>query len=419
MTIIESICAGIIAGDGSAGTKTGVAPAAKLMAVKVLDSQGYGNQGDVYGGVQNVLKYPVKNGAHAMNLSFGWQHAWGPDRAAWRQTCDNAIAGGVVMVVAAGNEGNDPWYMPPDEVRTPGDVPSVITVGATNRNDMRAPFSSRGPVTWQNVDPYNDYPYPPGLIKPDISAPGVGINSTKIDGGYTIKSGTSMATPHVSGTVALFLEKDATMKPEGVKEWLEATSIDWMVSGEKDNNYGSGRVDAYGWTVSYEANELPEVASPPWEKTQWKAEWAWVSDGILTTKTIPSEAAGIGWHRIGDMNSNSVGNILEASIKTISGHGASLRLFDGTKSIDLVIKLNRIITQSGELPEKTYYMDTTDAFHTYRIELKGSVANILVDGVSRLSTSDLMPSSSGYCSFYCISQSHNEWDYVRYYTGGF
>ncbi len=412
--------AGIIAGDGSAGTRTGVAPDAKLMAIKVLDSRGYGNQGDVYGGVQNVLKYPVKNGAHAMNLSFGWQHAWKPDRAAWRQTCDNAIAGGVVMVVAAGNEGNDPRYMPPDEVRTPGDVPGVITVGATKRNDIRAPFSSRGPVTWQNVDPYNDYPYPPGLIKPDISAPGVGINSTKIGGGYTIKSGTSMATPHVSGTVALLLEKDPALKPEEVKKQLEDTAMDKMVNDNKDNNYGSGRVDVYkvlggwDWTVMYEANELPAVAYPPWTILSDDSGCS-VSNGIL------SHGGNASWKRDNVASGNSVGNILEASIKINSiaiVPRASLVIVDGTRSALVEIFKDRI----DNFGQGTIYMDTTDTFHTYKMMLKGLTLRVYIDGVyiPQLNYTFDDDLNIFYFGGNGIGPGYrSQWDYVRYYTGGF
>ncbi len=153
----------------------------------------------------------------------------GPNRQLFRQAFDNVLAAGVVSSVAAGNEGEQQGLYPvPDNIRTPGDCPpppwlhpdqtltgelsSVICVGATNSGDGVAGFSGRGPCTWQSVSPYNDYPYPSdiGLIRPDISAPGVNIKSlahysnTGYESGW---EGTSMATPCAAGIMALMLHK--------------------------------------------------------------------------------------------------------------------------------------------------------------------------------------------------------------------
>jgi hypothetical protein len=108
--------------------------------------------------------------------------------------------------------------------------------------------SSRGPAKWDDVDPYNDWPYlpGPGLIKPDVSAPGVNINSTTVFGGYSGEtwSGTSMSTPLVAGVAALMLEKNPSLSPAGIDSLLQLNSIDFGVAG-KDNNYGAGRINAY------------------------------------------------------------------------------------------------------------------------------------------------------------------------------
>ncbi len=115
---------------------------------------------------------------------------------------------------------------------------------------MIAGFSSRGPVTWQNVDPYNDWPYPPGLIKPSVSAPGVNTVSLAFNcQGYSVSSGTSMSTPHVTGTTALIMEANPSLSPEEVKSILMDTALDLGADG-RDNNYGAGRVDAYAAVVA-------------------------------------------------------------------------------------------------------------------------------------------------------------------------
>ncbi len=230
-----SRCAGTVAGTGTSGTKAGMAYEAKIMVVKVGVT--FADEVNVWNGMQ----YAAINNADVILMSLGWTHNQNPDRATWRANCENIIEMGTALVIAAGNEGggNDP-----DNVRTPGDVPRVITVGATNCNNDMAGFSSRGPVTWQDVDPYNDYPYPPGLIKPDMSAPGVDTKSHSFCNGYSFKSGTSMATSHTAGAVALMVATDPTLFHDEIKQILEDTAVDYGNPG-KDNDYGSGRVDAF------------------------------------------------------------------------------------------------------------------------------------------------------------------------------
>ncbi len=251
-------CAGTVAGDGTAGSQTGMAPSAKIMALQVLTASGGGTES----GVWAAIEFGVEFGADVLSLSLGWQHSWGPDRATWRATMDNALAAGVVAAVAAGNEGNQQGSYPiPSNVRTPGDVPApwlhpdqpdtgtrsaVVCIGATNQSDNIAGFSSRGPVTWQNVSPYNDYQYSPGegLIRPDVVAPGVDVKSLRHNNntGYTTMSGTSMATPGVAGVMALVLSKNPGMTPEEMSQLLEETAL--PLSANKSNTFGSGRVDA-------------------------------------------------------------------------------------------------------------------------------------------------------------------------------
>jgi serine protease AprX len=232
---------GTVAGDGTGGTQTGVAPGAKLMLLCVSGS--FSDEVMVW----NAMEYSVDNGAHAWNMSLGWPHNRSPIRATWRDLCLNAMAAGLTPVIAAGNEGT--CCPPYDHTRTPGDVPEVVTAGAVDCNDNVASFSSRGPVTWQNVDPYNDWPYPPGKLKPTVSAGGVSTTSTRMCSGYTALSGTSMATPHVAGAVALIVEANPNLTPEEIKQILIDTATDRGDPG-RDNVYGAGRVNAYAAVVA-------------------------------------------------------------------------------------------------------------------------------------------------------------------------
>jgi len=230
--------AGTVAGDGTNGNITGMAPDAAIMACKYLDDLASESM------IWESMQYALDNGADIVSASLGWSHHYDPDRATWRAVCENMMEAGLVLVYAAGNEG---WYYDPvDNIRTPGDVPDVITVGATyDTQDLLWVFSSRGPVTWQDVAPYNDWPYPPGKIKPSVAAPGFETLSTSNDcSGYRIMTGTSMATPHVAGAAALVLEANPALDHYGVREVLMTSAIDRGAEGP-DNLFGAGRADAY------------------------------------------------------------------------------------------------------------------------------------------------------------------------------
>jgi uncharacterized repeat protein (TIGR01451 family) len=127
------------------------------------------------------------------------------------------------------------------ETGSPGDYPMAFGVGATDINDQIADFSSRGPVFWEGIG---------DIIKPDVSAPGVDIYSSVPGGGYESWMGTSMACPHVAGTVALMLSlaiknrRIDEIDVDFLKRALEETAIDLGAPG-KDNDYGSGRIDAF------------------------------------------------------------------------------------------------------------------------------------------------------------------------------
>jgi len=262
--------AGIVAGQGHNGLITGVAPEARIMAVKVLSPQG-GTEATVMQGIE----FAVAQGADIMNISLGAPQHTNPDRVAMRTIMDNAKSAGVIASVSSGNHGSSIVIEPPYEVGTPGDIPppwlhpdqtliggtsAVVSVGATAENDSIACFSSRGPVIWQEEEPYNDYPYDPemGLIRPDIVAPGdemYSIITNWAHGDYIQVSGTSFSAPAVAGTMALLLSKNPMLTPEEMAMLLEKNAEE--IGGSKNNEYGSGLLNALAAT---EATTYPGIS---------------------------------------------------------------------------------------------------------------------------------------------------------------
>ena len=249
--------AGIVAGQGNAGTQTGIAPGAKIMAVKVLDDTGYGTDSDLISGIH----FAMYHGADIINLSLGDPEI-GPSTI-YRDLFVSVQDAGMVASVAAGNVGDTQYTYPvPFNVECPGNCPppwlhpdqvnlisggtsGVICVGATDSNDSHCSFSSVGPVTW------DDYPYQngdasqPGLIRPDISAPGANVTSLNYQTGtgYVAYDGTSMATPCVSGVLALLLDANPELLPAELDSIIELTAAN-AGNTVKNNITGSGRIDA-------------------------------------------------------------------------------------------------------------------------------------------------------------------------------
>ncbi len=253
--------AGTVASNGASGDTCGMAPLAQIMTCRTKTSIGTPYPDTVAENtVMNSMEFCVapplspSNHAQLLTMSLGWYHSWSPSRALWRAAVANVAAAGLPFFIANGNEGSS---NPPDNVRTPGDCPGpwkhpsepsgglggAISIGATDSLDDIADFSSWGPVEWDTIDPYNDYPYPPGLYKPDFSAPGENVTSCLLGGGYTEMSGTSMATPCAAGIGALMLEKNPNLLPEDVDEIMQ-NSVLPLGEQPKNNTYGTGRIDA-------------------------------------------------------------------------------------------------------------------------------------------------------------------------------
>ena len=252
--------AGIVCGDGTSGSQTGVAPDATLMCVKTTAADGFGGAVNIAGG----MEWAVEHGCDLINLSQGMAGAEIADKEIFRRTCTAILDAGIVALVCAGNEGNaflqmaypipnnvrvpascPPPYLDLDQMANPGPLSCVVAVGAVNYNDAAADFTSQGPVTWQDTE-FGDYAYNPGigLIRPDVCAPGVNIKSLDYNNtsGYTTMDGTSQATPCVAGIVALMLQKNPELTPAQICQILEETSV--KLTPNKSNITGVGRVDA-------------------------------------------------------------------------------------------------------------------------------------------------------------------------------
>ena len=252
--------AGIVCGDGTSGSQTGVAPDATLMCVKSTAADGFGGSVNIAGG----MEWAVEHGCDMISMSLGMAGAAVTDKVVLRRTCVAVNDAGIVATVCAGNEGLSilmmaypipnnirvpascpPPYLDPDQQANPGELSCVIAVGAVDGNDEAAAFTSQGPVTWQDTE-FGDYPYEPGigLIRPDVCAPGVAIKSLDYlnVNGYTNYDGTSQATPCVGGIIALMLQKNPNLMPADICRILEETSL--KLTPNKSNITGVGRVDA-------------------------------------------------------------------------------------------------------------------------------------------------------------------------------
>lgn len=216
---------GILAGSGklSAGVNAGMAPQAEILMGKVLDHTGNGSVDHVIAGIDWILESYKKMRLRIVNISVGTQP--GLEEEQEKRLLDAVDAlwdAGLVVVVSAGNYG-------PDEgtVAVPGTSKKVITVGATE--DKRAAMIGKGGVPKWNYS--GNGPTQECIVKPDLLAPGTNILScngeytTRWQKPYVVKSGTSMATPVVSGAIACLLSKYPDMTNVEVKLRLRDTCI--------------------------------------------------------------------------------------------------------------------------------------------------------------------------------------------------
>jgi subtilisin family serine protease len=196
--------AGLIAGGGAVA---GVAPGARILALTA-----FGSAGGTSDGIAQAIDYAIAAGARVLNMSFS-----GPSDPVVTQLTQAALARGRVVVAAAGNNGPS---APPS---WPAAVPGVIAVTATGPDDSLYPGANRGSYI-------------------TVAAPGVDVLSIAPQGRVGVLTGTSMAAAHVSGVVALLLERHGSASPAQIRDLLERTAIDLGPAG-RDTDYGAGRVN--------------------------------------------------------------------------------------------------------------------------------------------------------------------------------
>ncbi len=229
----------------------GVAPDAKWIACRNME-RGYGSPSTYIECFEWFLAPTKLDGTdadptmapHVIANSWGCPEMEGCNASNWHlmdEAVENLRSAGVVVVVSAGNSGSSC-----ESVRNPAAIfQGSFSVGATASNDTIAGFSSRGPVAVDSSF----------RLKPDISAPGVGVRSTIRNGGFASFSGTSMAGPHVAGVVGLIISANPALagQVEIIEEIIRSTAVpkttdqdcgDYLGSEIPNAVYGYGRIDA-------------------------------------------------------------------------------------------------------------------------------------------------------------------------------
>lgn len=347
--------AGIIAGSGFMSSNSnnfrtfyGIAPAARIVPVRVLDRSGSGTVSQVIAGIQWVIANKRANNIRVMNLSLGHDVGESYKTDPLCQAVESAWKSGIVVVTAAGNNGrasatqtsgatNEGWGTRYGTIQSPGNSPYVITVGAMKATAIQVPtapgvpfahdrtkdriatYSSRGPSRL-------DY-----IVKPDLVAPGNRVISTYTDKStklanfpanvvplaaytvtkqsqkdsksYFVLSGTSMAAPVVAGAAALLLQANPNLSPDAVKARL-MLSADKMLSADGTPDpftYGAGylnipaalsntaRPTVYALSPSVSVNIVNRtlVLSP----TLWSNRAIWGVSGVWGSQALWGELA--------------------------------------------------------------------------------------------------------------------------------
>jgi len=257
--------AGVACGDGTQGLRTGVAPKAELMILKVRRETDH----------MAAQQYAIENGADLItsSVSYKWYFDPRPDYHSFRDASQMLLAAGLIHANSPSNDSNDvgvpwniaapalcppPWLHP--EQSWKGGLGATVAVGGQKPSGWRYNPTPFGPATWEDITLYDplyphaqdslhwDYPFGGdslGLIKVDLLCPTTLIPSTIVGGGYTETfSGTSAATPHFGGALALLLSADPSLTPGRLHKAILSNTIDLGPPG-LDHKYGAGQVDVH------------------------------------------------------------------------------------------------------------------------------------------------------------------------------
>jgi len=339
--------AGIIAGSGydSGGRRRGIAPGATLLVEKVLDGSGQGYISNVISAIDYAIANKDALHLRVINLSVaaGVYESFTTDPLTL--AAKRAVDAGLVVVSAAGNLGKNAEGQPqPGGIAAPGNAPWVITVGASNHmgtadrsDDTVAAFSSHGPTA---IDVQ---------AKPDLVAPGVGIESLAEAGStlyntkplmrlwgtvqtatepYLSLSGTSMSSPVVSGTIALMLQADPSLTPNLVKAILEFTAethVEYTALVQ-----GAGFLNARGaveLAQKMAAGIAFDAGTPQDDPTPWGRHVIW-GNTLIGGNAIAAVARGtdVAWGASAVAGTNLV--------STAASGGESDRMVSGTNALD-------------------------------------------------------------------------------------
>ena len=299
--------AGIIAGNGadSNGARSGIAPRARLVVLKVLDEQGRGRISDVIAAIDYAVAHRAEFNIRVLNLSIGAGVYESYNTDLLTLATKRAVEAGLVVVAAAGNHGrNDDGVTQHGAISAPGNAPWVITVGAASHmgttsrgDDTMAAFSSLGPTAHDHI------------AKPDLVAPGVGIYSLSSPGStmydrweeyllpgalnapympYLSLSGTSQAAPVVAGTVALMLQANPSLTPNAVKAILQYTAE--MYGGHSYLAQGAGFLNARGAVDLARAFNTEPAARPP-SPPEWSRQIIWGNQQVRGGDLIATDGA--------------------------------------------------------------------------------------------------------------------------------
>ena len=252
---------------GLPGEVIGVAPGAMWMASRGID------EGGIPQTVSNALDAfewmadPDGISFTSWDVPYVCSNSWGLISSHGYLECDQTFwspidaleAAGCLVMFSAGNEGSGGLRRPGDRAITEYQTMSVAAVDPATQNWDIAGFSSRGPT----------YCTPDGTmaVKPDIAAPGVDTYSAYPGGSYSNLSGTSMASPHVNGAIALAFQANPDLEVEAMKAIVYSTATDLGTSG-KDNDYGHGMIDCVRIVES-----ALETVSLSWNFPDGRPEW--------------------------------------------------------------------------------------------------------------------------------------------------